>query len=187
MYKLCKTQQSATRQRQLELGLLDIMLEKHYEDVSVIDLCDRMQIPRKSFYRYFSGKDGALHALIDHTLLEFEVIFDIPVHTRDEIRTQLETFFSFWLRNRTLLDALAHSNLRGVLIERAITCALNDYTKPERFDNEVLALSKEHATKFAVCGLMSIVLGWHEGGCKTPITRMADIAVEIMTSPLYKI
>ena len=74
MYKLCKTQQSAARQRQLELGLLQAMLEQHYEEVSVSDLCDRMQIPRKSFYRYFSGKDGALHALIDHTLLEFQEV-----------------------------------------------------------------------------------------------------------------
>lgn len=187
MYKLCKTQQSATRQRQLELGLLQAMLEQHYEEVSVSDLCDRMQIPRKSFYRYFSGKDGALRALIDHTLLEFQEVFGEPVTTHSQIHAQLEKFFLFWVRNKELLDALAQSNIRGVLIERAITHALNDYTLVHHFTDENRFMTTVAATRFAVCGLMSIVLSWHDDNFKTSISQMTDIAVEIMTNPLYKI
>ena len=71
MYKQCKTEQSARRQRQLELGLMQAMLTKRYEDLSVSDLCDQMEVPRKSFYRYFSSKDGCLYALLDHTMMEF--------------------------------------------------------------------------------------------------------------------
>lgn len=71
MYKYCKTEQSVQRQRELEKGLLDMMKYKQFEEISVSDLCDRLHIPRKSFYRYFSSKEGALHALLDHTLLEF--------------------------------------------------------------------------------------------------------------------
>ena len=71
MYKLCKTEQSAQRQRELEQGLLKMMLQCRYEDISVSDLCDQLEIPRKSFYRYFSSKDGALYALLDHTMMEF--------------------------------------------------------------------------------------------------------------------
>ena len=72
MYKLCKTEQSAARQRRLEQGLLQAMQTQQYEDISISDLCDQMGVPRKSFYRYFSGKDGALHALIDHTMISYE-------------------------------------------------------------------------------------------------------------------
>ena len=53
MYKLCKTEQSAARQRQLEEGLLTVMLTRRYDEISVSDLCDDLAIPRKSFYRYF--------------------------------------------------------------------------------------------------------------------------------------
>ena len=60
MYKICQTEQSARRQRELEQGLLQLMLRKNYEDISVSDLCEHMALPRKSFYRYFSSKDGAL-------------------------------------------------------------------------------------------------------------------------------
>ena len=62
MYKMCKTEQSAQRQHLLEQGLLKAMLTHHYDEISVSDLCQSIGIPRKSFYRYFSGKDGALHA-----------------------------------------------------------------------------------------------------------------------------
>ena len=71
MYKYCKTEQSVQRQREMEKGLLDMMKYKQFEEISVSDLCDRLNIPRKSFYRYFSSKEGALHALLAHTLLEF--------------------------------------------------------------------------------------------------------------------
>ena len=71
MYKLCKTEKSASRQQMLESGLLAAMISKPYEEISVSDLCDRLSIPRKAFYRYFSGKEGALLSLIDHTLMTF--------------------------------------------------------------------------------------------------------------------
>ena len=50
-----------------EQGLLAMMEHRSFEEISVSDLCERMGIPRKSFYRYFSSKDGALMALLDHT------------------------------------------------------------------------------------------------------------------------
>ena len=58
MYKICQTEQSIRRQRELEQGLLRLMGKRNYEDLTVKDLCDEMALPRKSFYRYFSSKDG---------------------------------------------------------------------------------------------------------------------------------
>ena len=74
MYKLCKTEQSAARQKELEQGLLAAMSVQNYEEITISDLCKKMNIPRKSFYRYFTSKEGALHALLDHTILEFEFL-----------------------------------------------------------------------------------------------------------------
>ena len=107
MYKLCKTEQSAMRQRQLEQGLQQAMLAQQYEDISISDLCDRLGIPRKSFYRYFSSKDGALAALLDHTLMEFEQ----SASHRDKPNAgtaigDLERYFIFRHERRDFLDAL---------------------------------------------------------------------------------
>jgi len=186
MYKLCKTEQSARRQRELEQGLLAAMLTQHYDHISVSDLCDQMQIPRKSFYRYFSSKEGALHALIDHTLLEFEG-FSATERTGEKrtYHSDLERFFRFWKLQRGLLDALSRSGISGTLVLRSIAHAVSDVGMPVRFLPQQERLAKEHATMFGVCGLMSMVLNWHNNGFILSETQMASIAVELLTKPLF--
>ena len=186
VYKLCKTEQSAVRQRQLEIGLLEAMASHHYDEISVSDLCDRMQVPRKSFYRYFSGKEGALHALIDHTLLEYESSFPQLFGSDSSAREQLDGFFQFWQRQKHLLDALARSGLSGVLIERSITMAVQDAGISSHFQSHQEKEEREHATMFAVCGLMSMMLNWHHDGYKTSSKHMSAIAVSLLTKPLYQ-
>lgn len=186
MYKMCKTEQSASRQRELEKGLLQAMNAHYYDEISVSDLCDQLGVPRKSFYRYFSGKDGALHALIDHTLLEYESFpnmlkpGEMRTHQKD-----LERFFLFWKEQKPLLDALERSGLSGILVTRSIDHALSDAGAPKRFQRQQERLAREHATQFGVCGLMSMVLSWHHRGYQPDPVQMAQIAVQLLTKPLF--
>ena len=185
MYKMCKTEQSSARQRELEEGLLSLMLSRHYDEISVSDLCKQMGIPRKSFYRYFSGKEGALYALIDHTLLEYES-FRIPDRNGNfhHYPIDLEVFFQFWLLQKPLLDALQRSGISGVLVTRSIDHALSDMGVPMRHLQKDQLL-RHHATRFGVCGLMSMVLDWHHSGYELPAKQMAQIAMQLMTKPLF--
>lgn len=186
VYKLCKTEQSAVRQRQLEAGLLTVMESTRYEDISISDLCDRLEIPRKSFYRYFSSKDGALHALIDHTLMGFEpyAVEYQKTHARS-VQRDLESFFEFWVLHRKLLDALARSGMSGILIERAISYALSDDVMPTRFLPGDTKMMQQKITTFAVCGLMSMVLTWHHDNYVQPAREMAVIAARLLSQPLF--
>ena len=186
MYKLCKTEQSANRQHELEAGLLSVMATKRYEEISVSDLCGQLGIPRKSFYRYFSSKDGALQALIDHTLMDFEAFpTGMPSGEMRSAQQELERFFRFWHQQKPLLDALQRSDLGGILIERSISYAISGLLLPRRFlpydDQEV----QKQVTMFAVCGLMSMILSWHQGGYAQPVAQMARLAVRLVSQPLF--
>ena len=186
MYKMCKTEQSARRQRELEEGLLRAMSIHHYDEISVSELCEQMDIPRKSFYRYFSGKDGALHALIDHTLLEFESFpYYMKISEKRTSEKDLERFFRFWKDQKPLLDALERSGISGVLVTRAIDHALSDAGYITRFQHQDERTIREHVTVFGVCGLMSMVLNWHHTGYQMPSREMAVIAVQLLTKPLF--
>lgn len=186
MYKMCKTEQSAKRQRDLEEGLLQAMGSCHYEQISISDLCDQCGIPRKAFYRYFSGKDGALYALIDHTLLQYEgfQMAEAGVEVRS-YQSDLERFFRFWLHQKPLLDALKRSNISGVLVTRSIEHALSDVGMPIRFLPQQDRAARRHAIMFGVCGLMSMVLDWHESGYDLSPREMSVIAAKLMTEPLF--
>ena len=184
MYKLCKTEQSAARQHQLEQGLLQAMQTQQYEEISISDLCDRMGVPRKSFYRYFSSKDGALAALLDHTLMEFEQAAPIKGKSQSNNAIgDLERYFAFWYAKKDLLDALKRSRLSGMLVERSTSYALQEYLMP-RYLRSQPAKTQSLALTFAVCGLLSMVLQWHHNGYKEAPEQMAEIATMMLTRPL---
>ena len=187
MYKLCRTEQSAQRQRQLEQGLLLAMKTKRYEEITISDLCDQMGIPRKSFYRYFSSKDGALHALIDHTLMEFEHQSELlSGGTLGDVHQDLRKFFEFWQQRRQLLDALERSSLSGVLVQRAISQAQNEYAPSRSQTDQQTRRLQSHAITFAICGLMSMVTRWHRSGYTQTPAEMAKIASTLLTKPLIQ-
>lgn len=188
MYKLCKTEQSARRQRELEEGLLSAMRQRRYEEITISDLCEQMQIPRKSFYRYFSSKDGALHALLDHTLLEFQQNTSLfTEHAgHDNSQNALEQYFAFWLARRGLLDALDKSGLSGLLVQRAVSQALSEHTVLAGSFPAALKDVRSHAISFAICGLMSMVLSWHREGYSRSAREMAAIAATVMSTPMIR-
>ena len=186
MYKACKTEQSATRQRELEQGLLEAMSSHPFDEISISDLCTQIGIPRKSFYRYFSSKEGALHALLDHTLMEIETSHLTAEEKKPlSLTKELERFFQDWKNQKPLLDALNRSGLGNVLIERAVELAVSSSIGTS---NRLLAWDadqqKGHATAFLICGLMSTVLQWHHSGYQESPAQMAQIAFRLLTQPL---
>ena len=185
MYKLCKTEQSANRQQQLEQGLLEAMLTQRYEDIGISDLCDRMGIPRKAFYRYFSSKDGALFALLDHTMLQF-YSSGFRNAGGGTAFGDLKYFFRFWYEHRTLLEALEHSQLSGMIIERATMLAKKEKLMPRRILSWPADLQGA-AMSFAVSGLMSMVLQWHRQNYQISPEEITQVATAVLTKPLLNV
>lgn len=183
MYKFCKTEQSVQRQRDLEKGLLDMMGHRRFEEISVSDLCERLGIPRKSFYRYFTSKDGALHAMLDHTLMEFYDTGTIEGLRGGTPTGDLERFFHFFRNHSSLIDAVQRSNLSGLLVERAVSLAKQEKLMPG-YVREWEDMMKDVAMSFVVCGLMSMVLQWHKDGYVIPTEKMEKAAIMMLSRPL---
>ena len=181
MYKLCKTEQSTARQRELEKGLMEVMRQQRYEDISVSQLCELLNVPRKSFYRYFSSKDGALFALLDHTMLEFQ--FSELAAGNGSALQDLERFFHFWYRQKPLLDVLEKSNLSGILVERATDLALRERMMPQKLRSLDVNL-RAIAMSFAVCGIMTMVIQWHHMGYQQTPGEMTNLAISLLSNPL---
>ena len=169
MYKLCKTEQSAQRQRMLEQGLLKAMLTQHFDEISVSDLCDEIGIPRKSFYRYFSDGfvlDGKENGNID--------------------REELERFFLFWKEQKALVDALTRSNLSGLLFERMVTHAINETIMPRSYMSHHDQDRRSHAIVFTLSGLLALMVAWHYEGFPQEPRYMAEVAMKLVTEPLFR-
>lgn len=185
MYKLCKTEQSAARQRELEGLLAAMMNTRRYEDITVSEFCAYAGIPRKAFYRYFSSKDGALYALMDHTMMEYES-FPEP-HDHREGRTlirDLEKFYLFWKSQKQVLDALEFSGLSGVLLERAIE-SMGNFAMLKRFLPGESEFAQKQITRFAVSGIMIMMVNWHHDGYRESPREMAELTARMVSMPLF--
>ena len=185
MYKQCRTEQSAQRQRQLEQGLLMMMLKRQYEEITVSDLCAEIGVPRKAFYRYFSGKDGALFSMIDRALMDFEIhSTGTELYEPETPMEYMEQVFVYWTEHQQLLNALKKSNLSGLLIQRALDFSRNIDTIP-RFMLITDRRLREYGTMFMVCGLMTMIVQWHEDGFSKSVAEMAELTMQLLTRPLF--
>ncbi len=162
------------------------MCHKRFEEISISDLCDNIGIPRKAFYRYFSSKDGALFALLDHTLMDFYHSAPFGSTRGGTPTADLERFFLFWYENKPLLDALHKSSLSGLLVERATLLARDEMLMTgylKKWDDSL----KDIAIAFAVCGLLTMVFQWHRDGFLIEPEDMARTATVLLTSPLMPV
>ena len=183
MYKLCKSEQSCQRQREVEEILLDLMLIKHYDEITVSEICEMANMPRKSFYRYFSSKDGALYSLIDHTMGDFFQMSLPEKKSRGHAVGDLDLFFAFWYDNKDFLDALLRSGLSGMLVERVSAFALHEGHLPRKVKDAPQPM-QEIALSFTICGLMAMMLNWHRQGFPVSADEMTKMAISMLTTPL---
>lgn len=186
MYKLCKTEQSAKRQKQIEDALLEIMTKKPYTDISITELCERLNMPRKTFYRYFDSKDDALYALIEHTMSNYSGFS--ATDTVDGIRTlkkEIEKYYVFWFENKALLDALYKNNMLEKIIDVSVNFPVNDMVSMKKFLPDDNDWAREKIFRFSVCGLVFQMIDWYRDGFKTSISDMAEISCRTLSKPLF--
>lgn len=174
MYKHCNTEDSARRQRQLEQCLLELMKENPYNSITIGQLCQHAGVSRKSFYRYFGSKDGCLHALLDHTIMDGFAYympenriarFDLTVCTR---------IFEFWQQQTPLLDVLEKNSLSLQILQRTVRYILEEEPDYVRYMGISPDCLMEHAV-YSVGGLMGLILTWHHEGYPKSAAQMGQI------------
>ncbi len=171
MYKICHTEESSRRQRELEQGLLDAMARQPYAKITLTDLCAQLRVPRKSFYRYFPAKDDCLLALIDHMLSDCNDVALKGWNGRGELDQTVQLrFFSFWKEQHLFLDAIRDNGLRYLLLDR--TSIMIDRMKE---NTGSMGFARDQVEYFIAYGLMTTVLRWHHYGFQSSPEELAQV------------
>jgi AcrR family transcriptional regulator len=186
MYKLCKTEQSAKRQIEIEKCLFDILRVKNFDEITITEICEKMNMPRKAFYRYYDSKEDALHAMIDHTMSEYSGFFVGRRYEKDRsLVKEIREYFSFWQEKKDLLLALDRSGLIAVLVERMTKYPLSDFIDINRFLPDDDERMRESIMRFAISGLVYTMIDWYRDGFKISTDEMARIACRLLRDPLF--
>ena len=179
MAKICTNEKTAARQRWIENGLLELMQERKFDEITVTDLCRHLDLSRRSFYRYFRDIEDVLDALLNHAFQEM-VIADSSLTI-----PEMEKVYDFWLRHKHVLGALANSGMHSKIVQYALKYADEEALKNHLSTDDLgKGLSRE-MNLFVVSGLSSLLISWYaEGFQKTP-RQMAEIAHRMLSQPLF--
>ena len=176
MYKHCTTEESAHRQRQLEQYLLELMADHPYSNITIGQICDLAGVSRKSFYRYFDSKDGCLHALLDHVIMDGNAYY---INAEDNSPPAFcIRIFEYWHRQTPLLDALEKNGQSLQLLQRIIRYILKEEPEYARYMNINNNSVMEHVV-FTVSGVMGLVLKWHHEGYQKTAEQMGELLYQL--------
>ena len=161
MYRNCVTEISVQHQKQVEEALLELMQKLPYEDITVTQLCQTANLSRRVFYHLFNSKAGALHALLDHTILNME-------SWHPEIRD----------------DALRDNQMTGLLLERMLESVMNESYDLRSWLKRNGWSREKDIIIFHLSGIMGLVFRWYYSGFQESPEEMATLIRKIMTVPL---
>ena len=178
MAKTCITEKTASRQRWIENGLLELMLERRFEDISVTELCTHLSLSRRSFYRYFSDLEDVLDSLMNHTMQDMAIIHAAPTIA------DLKVYCQFWLQRKDLLSALSRSDMHSKLVRYTMQYAGADTILQNLSPEDLDANLGPEINLFVISGLSSLLLSWHREGFRRSAEEMARIAMRLLFKPL---
>ena len=98
MYKICKTPKSEARQNEFQSTLISMLKKQKMEDITIVSLCQEMDISRKTFYQYFDTIEDVLYMIIDKEMRDAFLLL--------EYNPEVNDFFQFWVKKKWLLDLL---------------------------------------------------------------------------------
>ena len=179
MYKHCNTEESAQRQRQLEQCLLELMSDVPYANIKIGQICDLSGVSRKSFYRYFDSKDGCLHALLDHIIMNASAYYMSNADGEDTSLTFCIRIFEYWQRQTPLLDALEKNGQSLQLLQRMIRYILEEEPDYARYMGIPQHSVMEHVV-FTVSGVMGLVLTWHHEHFQKTAEQMGELLYQMI-------
>ena len=174
MYKHCTTEAGTLRQRQLEQNLLELMADHPLDQITIGDICARAGLSRKTFYRYFDSKDGCLHALLDHTIMDGSTYYMPGTGSEDPAMAFCCRIFEYWQSQTALLDALERNGQSVQILQRVVRYVLEEEPEYARFLGVGDDCAIEHIV-YAAGGVMALILNWHHDHYQKTAAQMGGI------------
>jgi AcrR family transcriptional regulator len=177
---------SYRRRIAIEDELLAMLQEVPFEQITVLDIAQRQNIARKTFYHYFPNKQACLEGLIDRAIYECSIHLLRHSQNHHSMRRYYEGWLSFWMGRRDLLDAIIRNRLDQILITRLAAYTRNEDTS---FLNKMATAflpCDEDILHFYLSGQVAMLIRWGAAGFPLPMEEMVEKLYRLIHEPLVK-
>ena len=142
----------------LYASFLERLAEKPVSDITVIEICERAGVSRKTFYKYYSDPFALLSAMQDDL---FEDYRDRLEGEPADVSALMPVLIRFVDENRVLVKAAFANRGQGNFVDRVLDDLFATYRKAWEKANPALSANDvEFLFYFAVSGLFGIVRHW---------------------------
>ena len=142
----------------LYASFLEFLAEKPLSEITVIQICDRAGVSRKTFYKYYTDPFALLRAMQDEMFEEYrEALQGEP----SDVSHIMPVLFHFVDEHRVLMRATLENRGEGNFVDRVLDDLFASYHEEWERANPLMSTEDvEFLFYFAVSGLFGIVRHW---------------------------
>lgn len=184
------TNRDMNREEALQETLFELMSEKGYNEINVVEIASRANISRQTFYNHFQSKDELLLSYLDEIFDSYmdrisEFMTDYP-NKANEVH---EILFGLWEENAERLILVLNAGVDHLVFQRfrryirrvvGSVVRRNDFTidQPDLVD---------YVVDFVAGGFFQLITRWMRNGRPYPASVMSQLIGVMMKTDLLEL
>lgn len=164
---------SARTRRLLHQALMQLIVRKNYESITVQDLLDEADVGRSTFYAHYAGKDDLLRRGFEQLRSELHASGTDRVDNGEVVLAFSSVLFAHAERFKDIYRGLIGSS-GSMIVLTEIRHALTDMVEPEIKPLEASGFPKSLAIRFVVDSFQTVLTWWLE---RQPELRCDEVDV----------
>lgn len=127
-----KLKNSEKTKKKIQSSIIELLNQREYEKISVVDISAAAEISRTTFYLFYSSKDELIRDIFDLLLCEYMETFVQSLRIHEEVPLAIyEKAFKDLIRYEHTLKTLFNLNFQGfspyLVMEKSIQKAVLDF------------------------------------------------------------
>ena len=185
MEKQSEDRRSRRSRRLLKEGLLQMMQEKRFSEITVRDITERMDLNRGTFYLHYPDTAALLQSVEEDMLAEAKELVDIHIAETEEtgaLRPVFEPILDYVVDHQDICAALFQNDSSSRFTER-----LNDLIRhygAGLVEDRYPGAPRDRLDcllSFIACGLIGLVKVWFDDGMALPKEELIAQADQMVT------
>lgn len=164
-------------------ALIQLMQEKPYSQVTIIDICRRADLSRQTFYNIFETKEEILRYCLRQ---KYEEQF-LKISKEEHITCQniIEALISVLQEDKEILQLMIDNHLDSIVSEEIAKCIAMFAGRFVKEDERNERLPYAEATLAGA--LSSLLLYWFRQEKKISLEQLTDLFADFLSGRLYRL
>ena len=166
----------------IQNGLLEMLEKEMIEKISITELCQRAQVNRTTFYKYYGSQYDVIEDIIDNLFQELVEIgkdYNTSNLFQNEILKYLE-------KNKTLCVTLIDRVPFNMFSKRLIEMDQLNQKTIDSFSDEYSDKQKEYLLRYYQNGCFALMSSWLHDENPMPIAELQELSKNISKNIMFR-